>query len=103
MYHHQYNYDHMLDVYYNDGKFWLRLDGFDPVEVPREFGVNMGDLIYEVVEDTRNKEVQRMVGLVTNYLLSETSDKDYCNGCDKNKTISVLTSVLNDLTKEVDV
>lgn len=100
MYHHTFDYEHMLDVVYEDGKFLLKFDHFDPIEVPREFGVNLGDLIYEIIDDSTKKERDRIIGLVSEYLAKETQGKSSCSDCDVKKSTTVLTSLITDLVAD---
>ena len=72
MYHHEFNYEHELDVVFDNGKFLLKLDNFKPIEVPREFGVQLGDLIYEIIEDSTKKERNRIANLIEEKINSST-------------------------------
>jgi hypothetical protein len=68
MYHHQFDYQRALDIYFDDGKFFLKLEGLDPVEVPEKFGVNLGDFLYEIIEDSTKKERNRIVNVCQDYI-----------------------------------
>jgi len=45
-----------LDIELIGGKHYLKLDGFDPIEVPPQFKVAMEDLIDEILEEGRRQE-----------------------------------------------
>jgi hypothetical protein len=98
MYHHTFNYEHMLDVTYEDGKFLLKLDGFDPVEVPQEFGVDLGDLLYEIIESGNSKNIGPIIKLLDEYLSNEASQK--C-GCKRESSVPVLAKMLKDMLVNV--
>ena len=46
---------HVLDVEVIQGRYYLKLDGFDPIEVPPKFKVAMEDLIDEILEEGKRQ------------------------------------------------
>ena len=91
MYNHEFDYEHTLDVGSSNGKFLLKLDKFEPIEVPPHFGTYLGDLIYEVIEDSTQKERQR----VANVILSQMED-----GCNCEDRITVLNRLVESLLED---
>jgi hypothetical protein len=88
MYNHEFDYEHVLDVGYIDGKFVLKLNNFDPIEVPPFFGTQLGDLIYEVIEDSTQKERRRVASVI----LSQMED-----GCDYEERAQVLNMLVESI------
>jgi hypothetical protein len=94
MYHHTFNYEHMLDVYYENGKFLLKLDGLEPIEVPQEFGVNVGDLLYEIIESENSKNIASIIKLLDDYL---TNKAEHGCGCKKDSSAPLIAKMLKDM------
>lgn len=46
---------HILDVEVIGGRYYLKLDAFDPIEVPPKFKVAMEDLIDEILEEGKSQ------------------------------------------------
>ena len=91
MYHHEFDYEHELDVYFENGKFLLKLDDLPAIEVPEKFGVQLGDLIYEVIEDSTKKERNR----VANLCLQQINGGD----CSE-ETVEVLTKLIDGILED---
>lgn len=47
---------HVLDVELVQGRYYLKLDNFAPIEVPAQFKTAMEDLIDEVLAEGRRQE-----------------------------------------------
>jgi hypothetical protein len=91
MYEHQFDYEHSLNVDFINGKFMLKLNDFEYIEVPKDFGVQLGDLIYEVIEDSSKKEKQRIMKKI----ISQMGDS-----CDCEKTINDLNKLIADVLSD---
>ena len=47
---------HVLDIDVIGGKYYMKLDGFEPIEVPPQFKTAMEDLIDEILAEGRRQE-----------------------------------------------
>jgi hypothetical protein len=47
---------HVLDIEVIQGRYYLKLDNFNPIEVPPQFKTAMEDLIDEVLEEGKKLE-----------------------------------------------
>jgi len=47
---------HVLDIEVIQGRYYLKLDSFTPIEVPPQFKTAMEDLIDEVLDEGRKLE-----------------------------------------------
>jgi hypothetical protein len=84
----------MLDLYYEDGKFMLKLDGANAVEVPQEFGVNVGDLLYEIIESGNSEDLNPIIKLLDEYL---SNQEDQGCACKKDSSAPLLAKMLKDM------
>ena len=49
---------HVLDIEVIQGRYYLKLDNFAPIEIPPQFKTAMEDLIDEVLDEGRKLERQ---------------------------------------------